>query len=224
MKKITSILLAALFTVALATGCAGKTTNTSNTTDNSKPKDTEADSSLLSKSYADLMKTGKYYMHYTAKITNQGQSIEAENTMATDGKSTALTTVTSGTKTHIIVKDKTIYMLNDSNKTYFKMSIPDTGTQSSPAGSVEDSKIDTSGITYVGRGKAELNGKTLNYEEYKTDQGTLRYYFDGNKLYAIVDKTSEAEVMMVIVELSDKVTADMLEIPAGYTQSNDIAN
>jgi hypothetical protein len=217
MKKIMTILYATIFAAGILAGCSGNTTNnTANTTDSNGTSQTETKSDLLSSSYADIMKSGKYFMHYTTDTTVEGKTIKSETEMAVDGSNILMKTVSDGINTHMIIKDKTLYVLNDTEKTYYKMTITDTG--SGTTSSAKDEKIDTSGITYVGKGKAEINGKMMDYEEYKTDKGTIRYYFDNKKLYAIVIKSDEMETTMVIVELSDKVTAEMFEIPTGYTE------
>lgn len=217
MKKLTTILMAIIFAAAIFTGCSGKSDTTS--TDTSSSQSTEAKTDLLSKSYVDIMKTGKYFMHYKAKLTVQGQTMDVDTNMAVNGETISSTVVTSSMKTHIIIKEKVIYMINDETKTYYKFAVPEDTSSNSQAENVENEKINTSGITYVGKGKAVLNGKEMNYEEYKTDDGTLRYYFDGNKLYAIVVKTGDSEMVMEIIEISDKVSSSMFEIPSGYTET-----
>jgi len=221
MKKIIMILYAAIFAAGILAGCSGNTANnTANTTGSNGTSQTETKSDLLSTSYADIMKSGKYFMHYTTDTTVEGKTIKSETEMAVDGSNIFMKTIADGINTHMIVKDKTLYVFNDAEKTYYKMTITNTG--SGTTSSVKDEKIDTSGITYVGKGKAELNGKEMDYEEYKTDKGTIRYYFDNKKLYAIVIKFDDIETTMVIVELSDKVTADMFEIPTGYTEGGTV--
>lgn len=214
MRRATTILFAAVFITGILTGCAGNSTK--NTVDNNNQGKTE----VASKYYADIMKSGKYLMHYKTKMTVENNSVEADVTLATDGTATSMITKSGGMDNHIIVKGDTLYMLNDSAKTYIKMSIASASGGGS-ASSVKSEKINTSGLVYTGKGKGELNGKTLDYEEYKTDDGTIRYYFENNKLYAIVFKAtdSKSELVMEIIELSDKVTADMFEIPSGYTQA-----
>ncbi|MBP1743721.1 MAG: hypothetical protein H6Q58_699 [Firmicutes bacterium] len=218
MKKIMTILFSTIFAVGIFAGCSGGTTNDTEDTKDSGTSQTETGSDLLSASYADIMKTGKYLMHYTIKTTVEGKTNVTDVISAFDSNNKSYIFDTDSMKVHEIVKDKTVYVLNDDAKTYYKIVIDDTNSSGTTA-SVEDQKIDTSGIVYVGKGKAELNGKMMDYEEYKTDQGTLRYYFDGGKLYAIVFKSAEMESVMEIIELSDNVTADMFEIPAGYTES-----
>jgi hypothetical protein len=221
MKKIMTILYATIFAAGILAGCSGNTTNnTTNTTDSSGTSQTETKSDLLSSSYADIMKSGKYFMHYTTDTTVEGKTVKSETEMAVDGSSILMKTTADEINTHMIIKDKTLYVLNDTEKTYYKMTISDTG--SGTTSSAKDEKIDTSGITYVGKGKAELNGKEMDYEEYKTDNGTIRYYFDNKKLYAVVIKSDDMETTMVIVELSNKVTADMFEIPTGYTEGGNV--
>lgn len=217
MRKMLAMLYTVVFTVGIFAGCSGNTANnTSNTTNSSGTSQTQTKSDLLSASYAEMMKSGKYFMHFTTKTTVEEQTIEADTQMAIDGSSISMKTAANGISTHMIIRDKTVYVLNDADKTYYKMTISDTG--SGTTSSVADEKVDTAGMVYVSKGKAELNGKEMDYEEYKTDQGTVRYYFDNGKLYAVVTKTEKTETVMQIIELSDKVTADMFEIPAGYTE------
>jgi hypothetical protein len=221
MKKIMTILYATIFAAGILAGCSGNTTNnTTNTTDSSGTSQTETKSDLLSSSYADIMKSGKYFMHYTTDTKVEEKTIKSETEMAVDGSNILMKTTADEINTHMIIKDKTLYVLNDTEKNYYKMTITDTG--SGTTSSVKDEKIDTSGITYVGKGKAELNGKEMDYEEYKTDNGTIRYYFDNKKLYAVVIKSDDMETTMVIIELSNKVAADMFEIPTGYTEGGNV--
>ncbi|HEY5576611.1 MAG TPA: hypothetical protein VIK34_07840 [Clostridiaceae bacterium] len=221
MKKIMTILYATIFTSGILAGCSGNTTNNAaNTTESNGTNQTETKSDLLSSSYADIMKNGKYFIHYNADTKVEEKTIKSETEMAVDGSSILMKTAADGINTRMLIKDKTLYVFNDAKKTYYKMTISDTG--SGTTSSVRDEKIDTSGITYAGKGKAELNGKEMDYEEYKTDKGTIRYYFDNKKLYAIVIKSGDVETTMLIIELSNKVSADMFEIPTGYTEGETV--
>lgn len=218
MKKIMTILFSAIFAAGIFAGCSGGTTDGTKDEAEKGKSQTETGSDLLSTSFADIMKTGKYLMHFKTTVTSDNQNVTSDIIQAVDGGSMSMVTNTGEMSMHMIQKDKTVYVLNDDAKTYYKIAMDDTNTSGTTA-SVEDQKIDTTGITYVGKGRAELNGKEMDYEEYKTDQGTIRYYFDGGKLKAIVFKSDDLESVMEIIELSDKVTADMFEIPKGYTES-----
>ncbi|HSN59139.1 MAG TPA: hypothetical protein VLR72_06760 [Clostridiaceae bacterium] len=218
MKKIMTVLFSAIFAAGIFAGCSGGTKNDAdNTTDNGMGQ-TENTQGMMSASYADMMKTGKYLMHYKTTVTSENQNVTSDVTQAIDGANMSMTTNTGEMAIRMIKKDKTVYVLNDEAKTYYKIAMGDTNASGTTA-SIDDQVIDTTGITYAGKGRAELNGKEMDYEEYLTDQGTVRYYFDGGKLYAIVFKSADMESVMEIIELSDKVTADMFEIPKGYTES-----
>ncbi len=218
MKKIMTILFSAIFAAGILAGCSGGTTNDAKDTAESGNSQTETGTDLMSASYADIMKTGKYLMHYKTTVTSENQNVTSDVTQAIDGANMSMTTTTGEMAIRMIKKDKTVYVLNEEAKTYYKIDIDDTNSSGTTA-SIEDQVIDTNGITYAGKGRAELNGKEMDYEEYLTDQGTVRYYFDNGKLYAIVFKSADLESVMEIIELSDKVTADMFEIPAGYTEA-----
>jgi hypothetical protein len=217
MKKMIALLYAAIFALGILTGCSGTGNGTSNTTNSGGTSQTDTKSTLLSTTYADIMKSGKYFMHFTTATTVEGKTINSDTKMAVDGSSMSMISSTDGMNTHMIVKDKTVYVLNDDQKSYYKVAISSSGTGTTS--SVEDEKINTAGMVYSSKGQAELNGKMLDYEEYKTDYGTIRYYFDGGKLYAIVFKSEKAETTMLIQELSSNVTADMFEIPSDYKEA-----
>jgi len=222
MKKIMAAVFSVMLAVGVLAGCSGNsgtnnTTNSTNSTGGSGSGQTETKSGLLSTAYADIMKSGKYFMHYTTSTTMEGKTINSDIQMATDGGNTYFLFDTDGMKVHQIIKGDTAYILNDDSKTYFKIAISsnDSGTTSS----VKDKKIDTTGMVFLSKGRAELNGKTLDYEEYKTDYGTIRYYFDSGKLYAVVFKSDDIETTMIILELSGNVTAEMFEIPSDYKEA-----
>jgi len=210
LKKMTSILFAAIFAAGILSGCGSSQNNASISTSGTK-------SELLSTSYADMMKSGKYLMHYKTKTTVSNQIVISDTTMATDGKSTSINGVTGEEKMHIIMKDSKVYIINDKDMTYMKIEMPKTGSNQS---NVSTDIVETAGLTYFGKGKETLNGKEMDYEEYKTDEGTMRYYFNGNKLYSIGIKSGESELVMEIIEISDKVTADMFAVPSGYTEKS----
>jgi hypothetical protein len=113
---------------------------------------------------------------------------------------------------HTIIKDNVIYMLDDAGKTYFKMDT--TGMQEEDTGILTD----TSDLAFIGTGTGTVGGKSLPYEEYAAADETLRFYMDGKKLYAISSTTDGEEMVMIILELTDKIPAGMLSIPGDYKE------
>jgi hypothetical protein len=221
------------FTIVLAfslvfCGCGGtpKSNGSSSVQSSSESRSTTSSSAqsekagsaqgkLLSAGYVDIMKTGKFLIHYKASITNEGKKIEAEITTAIDGKNMANIMKASDLSTHTVFKDNTFYLLDDKNKTYFKMSAGQT-QQSSQTENFEN----TTDLKYVGNGTGTVNGKTLPYEEYSTSDGTsLRFFMDGKNLYAITSKTKDEQMEMIILELTGKIPDGMISIPSDYKQS-----
>ena len=202
MKKIFIVLLAVMMIFSmLLVGCGG----TSDKENNGAPTEV---SDRLSASYADMMKNGKFSIHYKTTITADGQSFDADITSVTDGSNVSNIIIMNGITNHTMIIDGTVYSLNDENKTYSKMEIPNMGTDILDAGNME----------YAGDGKETINGKKLEYEEYTIDGGSMRYYFDGTKLYGMSQKSEDGEMFMEIIEITDKIPSDALSIPSDYTE------
>lgn len=163
---------------------------------------------LLSTSYSELMKSGTYFMHYNATIDTQEESVSAEFKVAFDGTTISTTVITQGMTMRHLLKDGTTYFLDDTNKTYMKMDIPQN----------ESPLEDTSTMEYTGKGTETLDGKSMDYEEYTIPDGVLRYYFEGKKLSRITIKTTQETSTLEIIELSDQVSPDMVSIPSDYTE------
>lgn len=163
---------------------------------------------LLSSTYAQLMRSGRYLMHYRGAVTAEGVTMEMECTLAVDGDTISNTMTTEGMTARTLYLEDTVYSIDDASKTYRKLDIPRDDF---------DSSFDAE-LEYVGKGSATVNGREMDYEEYRIEDGTLRFYFDGKTLYAIVTQTEDGEAIMEILELSDQVPDDMLTLPVGYTE------
>src|SRR5659263_92403 len=110
MKKIMTVLFSAIFAAGIFAGCSGGTTNDdANTTDNGMGQ-TENAQGMMSASYADMMKTGKYLMHYKTTVTSENQNVTSDVTQAIDGANMSMTTNTGEMAIRMIKKDKTVYV------------------------------------------------------------------------------------------------------------------
>lgn len=218
MKKIIVLLLTFTFIFTMSACGEKEATNTSGTetSDNTgEKKGTDEMGELLSKSFADIMKSGKYFMKYKTEIKSEGSVMNAEITVATDTKRTSSTMVTDMMTMRTLFTEGKIYTIDDNTKTYMVLEVPEGSNENKE----DDLNIDSTGLEYVGKGKDTLNGKVLDYEEYKVEGGTLRYYFEGKNLYAIVSQEGANQMIMEVIEFNDNVTEDMLSIPSGYTES-----
>jgi hypothetical protein len=222
MKKIISCALAILMVAVLSTGC-GNSKEAANTSGAAGSAQSGNQSSAtpgnlgdkLSATYADMMKSGKYYMKYKTSMDIEGQKMEVEASMAVSGEDMALSTKGSGYEANIIVKNNKSYMVDHQNKTVMLLAENANQTGSSPE---DNQDINTDGIVYSSSGTGSFKGKTLPYEEYSTSDGKIRYYFDGKKLYGIEVIAQGATVQMEILEMSNNVSDSMFEIPASYTK------
>lgn len=162
---------------------------------------------LLSSDYTDLMNSGKYFLKYKGKITVGDMDGEATVIFAMDGDKSSSIMEFNGMKTRTISINKKTYIFDDDSKTYFINTVY-TGTDE-PMPVPEN-------IEYLGSGKETINGKDLVYEEYNSDVGKIKYYFDDSGLFAISSINNDASIFMEILELSGKVTDDMFKIPSDY--------
>lgn len=222
MKRSVSILLVLLLAVAmLLSGCGGSggSAEESAASDNAQSDEaasadqekaeaaTEGMGDLLSSTYVDMMKGDEYLMKYKATMEFDGQSTEMEATIAESGDKMSMISTGGGYTSKMVIKDGKTYMIDDASKTVTSMATPPDEGMAENSG-----EIDTSGITYLGTG----NEDGLVYEEYTTDAGGLKYYFDGKDLVRIKMTTEQGEMVMDIEELSNDVPASMFDIPSDY--------
>lgn len=222
MKKFVSCVLTILVVAVLSTGC-GNSKDAANTSGAAGSTQAGSQASAtngnlgdrLSATYADMMKSGKYYMKYKTSMDIEGQKMEVEASMAVSGEDMALSTKGSGYEANIIVKNNKSYMVDHQNKTV--MLLADNANQqgTNQEGSQD---INTDGIVYSSSGTGSFKGKTLPYEEYSTSDGKIRYYFDGKKLCGVEVTAQGSTIQMEILEMSNNVSDSMFEIPASYTK------
>ncbi|MDD4592274.1 MAG: hypothetical protein PHG06_17880 [Parabacteroides sp.] len=205
MKKFITCFL--ILMLAMFVGCANSSTGTeSDDTGNPVNVETETEGmgELLSASYVEMMKSGKYLLKYRATIEFEGQSAQLEATAAVAGEDSAFISKVGGIESKMIFKEDKVYMIDHANKSIL--------IWSSGAEDEDDGTIDTEGITYIGKGIED----GLDYEEYSTEDGSIKYYFDGKKLVKMIVVTENETMLMEILEMSDKVPDSMFEIPSDY--------
>ncbi len=163
----------------------------------------------LSKTFADKMKSGNYFMKYTVETDMGGQKIVTKMTMGSKGKVIGSESImeSMNMKMRSLIKDNKMYTIDDAAKTYRVMDMP-----KQQGG--EQAGYDS--LKFVGSGTDKVGGKSLPYEEYQNGGTTIRYFFEGNKLFAIVTKAAGATTTMLITEFSDNPPASLMEIPQDY--------
>lgn len=69
---------------------------------------------------------------------------------------------------------------------------------------------------FKGSGTGELFGTSLPYEEYNTDSGDVRFFFDWKKLAGFESSFEGMTVQMEIMEMSKDIPSGMFDLPDGY--------
>lgn len=176
---------------------------------------TEEMGDRLAKVYTDMMQSGKYYMKYRTTMEMDGKKEEAEMEIAVNGDDSAVISSMTFGKSHMVFKDEKSYLIDHQNQTVMVINAATMEGMEN----MQEADIDTTGLTYKGNGTGDFLGKKLPYEEYSTESGTIKYYFDGKKLVGMEVKDGEMTSLMEVLEMSSKYPTDMFTIPAGYTKT-----
>ena len=223
LTLITSLLMAALLAFS---GCGTKDTDQSQTdgtppvsdsTDEAKNDDTR-----LSKSFADVMNSKNYTIEYKSMVDmGDGKEVEMETTMAVKGDQQAFITEIEDQKSQTVIKDKKIYIIDHANKTVVVMNKVYSDTAEMDTLSPAD--VNLYNLIYTESVREDFFGNMRDYEEYKTGENRIRYYFgddddkdDDRDLQGMAFMTSEGTTKWIIDDFSDKVDDKMFEIPADY--------
>ena len=186
-----------------------------------KPSDSSGSISEVVGNLFDWTKTGTYY-YETETTSTYGDSVSHYNDIRVkDGDDYASVSVekdADGTVTrriHTFKKGEKIVVINDLEKTY--MEVPPELMALSEG--VQDA---FSEMTKISEGTGEINGKTLRYEEYDTGGISSKYFFDNGQVYGYTSELDFGDekitTVSIITKQSNKVSAELFQIPAGYTE------
>lgn len=164
----------------------------------------------LAKVYTDMMKSGKYYMKYRTTIEIEGQKEVAEMEIAVNGDDSAIISSMSGGKSHIVNKEDKTYLIDYDTKSVLVIG---SGMMMED---MDDADIDTEGLTYKGDGHGEFLGKNLFYEEYTTETGAIKYYFDGKKFVGMEILEEGVTQILEILEMGADYPSDIFTVPADF--------
>lgn len=236
MKKQFLVFMAIMLAVSLLAGCAGTSGQPSNTAQPSgtspqasppasgqqqtpsvpsAPQEssggaaTDGMSGKLADAYIGMFSSGTYYMKYRTSQEIEGGKMDAVLEMAVNGGDSAMITETEGMSMHMIFKENKMYMVSHEEKTVMVM-------QANPSQQGGGDTFPESGFVFKGDGTAELFGTPRPYEEYGTDSGDVRFFFDGGKLAGFESSAEGMTVQMEILEMSENIPAGMFDIPDGY--------
>ena len=225
MKKILYVLMIILTMSLSLAGCSKDDAATENQVSEdassedaisgeTTSEDSEAEqidtSKLLSNPYVELLKSGRYVLKFRGVVDLDPEDIFSDVTIASEGENSLWIIQAEGSKSHIITKGDTAFMIDDESDSYI------TGTMSN----METSMINGESLKFSSEGEEIIDGRTMKYEEYSYDIGKLKFFFDtedDKKLHAVLNTNPVETVMMEITEFSENVTPDMFEVPEGYS-------
>ncbi len=230
MKKFLALLLAAMMLLSL-TACGGDKTppaddggdvqqeqqNTPNPAegeDAQSPDDGDADLSgylgtKTGKFYSQFA-DGRMYMEYEMEMEGQTMTMIS----ATNGVKTYSETLIGGMSMGVSLMDGTdMYTIDHASKLVIKMALP-ADAQTIAGTVLEESDVDMGDFK---TGTREIDGKTYDTEEWIVEGAASIMCFDGDTLVYMIGAMEGMEIMMKIVEISDKVDESLFNIPADYT-------
>ena len=133
---------------------------------------------------------------------------------ATNGVKTYSETLIGGMSMGVSLMDGTdMYTIDHASKLVIKMALP-ADAQTIAGTVLEESDVDMGDFK---TGTREIDGKAYDTEEWIVEGAASIMCFDGDTLVYMIGAMEGMEVMMKIVEISDKVDESLFNIPADYT-------
>lgn len=217
MKKIITLALVLLLAISFA-ACGNQGTQDPVQDDpNAVGNDvgsSETDGSAM-ESLIDWMRDGNFSYDFTMRSEYMGEVTEATGSAAMAGGKFAMTTESTqegvSTTARIVIMDGYSYIIDDVSRLIMKLANADPELTGHMPTDYED-------MTPIGSGEGEVNGKTLPYEEYSVDNTTVKYYMDGNTVYAIESAAEGTSSLMIITNASNTAPASAFDLPEGYIE------
>lgn len=207
MKKLLSLFTALLLTILLCTGCKNE-------------------EKRLATTYTDMFEDGKAYISCTVEYEDDG--IKQTQNLAIDKEKMAMqvimeipTVIPTAFETKVILKDKQLYMVDNSQQQIIKIDLSDQYDEFLKKFSTESSMFTTStgNLKFIQSGDEDFKGEKLFFEEYKTPVGNYKYYFKDKKLVgmSVTSDLLPEPVLATINEASETYPEEMFTLPEGYT-------
>jgi len=164
-------------------------------------------------------KTGKFYSRFA-----DGRMYMAYE-METEGQTMTMISATSGDKTYSetkmdgvsigvsIMLGEDMYTIDHASKMVVKMKLQ-ADAQTIAGAVIEESDVDMGDLQ---TGTREIDGKTYDTEEWIIEGASSIMCFDGDALVYMIGAFEGEEMVMKIIEVSDKVDDSLFDIPDDYT-------
>jgi len=152
---------------------------------------------------------GRMYMEYEMELEGQTMTMIS----ATNGeKNYSETRMGGGAVSASVMDGETMYVIDHASKMVIKMGLQ-ADAQTIAGTVLEESDVDMGDLK---TGTREIDGKTYDTEEWIVDGAASIMCFDGDDLAYMIGAFEGEEMVMKIVEATDKVDDRLFEVPADY--------
>ena len=152
---------------------------------------------------------GKMYMEYETEMEGMKMTVIS----ASKGDKTYSETIIDGVSSGVsIMEGETMYVVDHASKMVMKMGL-NASAQTIAGEILEEEDVDRADLK---TGTYTIDGKTYDTEEWVVDGAASIMCFDGDDLAYMVGVFEGEEMIMKIVEISDKVDDKLFEIPEDY--------
>ena len=165
-------------------------------------------------------KTGKFYSQFTdEKMYMKYETVMDGMTMtvisATKGNKVYSESIVDGVSSGVTIMDgEKMYVIDHASKMIITMAL-DTDAMTIANTIVEESDVDMGDLV---KGTKEIDGKKYDTEEWLVEGESAVMCFDGNDLKYMISTIDGMEMVIKVVEFSNKVDDKLFELPSGYTQ------
>ncbi len=181
--------------------------------------DTQQDGGTTDLSGYPGTKTGKFYsrfadgrMYMEYEMEMEGQKISVIS--ATNGEKTYSESKIDGVSMGVSIMDgEDMYTIDHTSKMVIKMSLG-ADAQTIAGMVIEESDVDMGDLK---TGTREIDGKTYDTEEWIVEGASSIMCFDGDALAYMIGAFEGEEMVMKVIEVSNKVDDSLFEIPEDYT-------
>ena len=240
MKKYIVLLLILMLALGVAAACGGKDTppgvstpaapaeNAPATPQGNTPANPETNASVtqeeeadtgnnmetadlgdkLAAAYIDMLSGDSYYIKFRTELLVEGQKIAVVMETALSGDDLAVKSSMGGVDNLIIFKDGETNVVDHESRTIMVMG--------GGFSSMYDGTLPDSGYVFKGSGNAELYGVMHAYEDYATDRGDVRFFFDGGSLAGAEFSMEGLSLQVEFTEMSNKIPPGIFDIPDDY--------
>lgn len=241
MKRLFKVFIMLLIGSLILIGCLSNEKETIQTNgkdpsqtekeeENSKEEVTEIKGEIKSQALVDLMNAKSYTMkmkQYTTVVDYKSESM--------------ITSVVADDQTYLLSDSEvaSIEVIEKEDKSYLIMhetrSIIQTSRYENDEAEITEGTLVYDDLVYLNKGKEDFLGNNLSFQEYETEFGIVKYYFDGNDIAGmkmIMDMqkladtdeedeevifTDDAIIIIEILSYDTDVDMGVFELPSDYT-------